>query len=113
MLYRAADGLLPRSVLERPKQPFTLPITAMIAPGGALHGFARDVLSPAALHRHGLVEPARVDRLFDEQATRPSDRSALALWSLMIHQLWIEQFCAAPGRKADEAPALPGDGTAA
>ncbi|MFJ8621312.1 asparagine synthase (glutamine-hydrolyzing) [Kitasatospora sp. NPDC093550] len=113
VLYRAADGLLPRSVLDRPKQPFTLPITAMIAPGGALYGFARDVLSPAALRCQGLVEPARVDRLFDEQATRPSDRSALALWSLMIHQLWIEQFCAAPGRKADEAPALPGDGTAA
>ncbi|MEW2624777.1 asparagine synthase (glutamine-hydrolyzing) [Streptomyces sp. NPDC048106] len=113
VLYRAAGGLLPDSVLDRPKQPFTLPITAMIAPGAALHGFVRDVLSPTALRRHGLVEPARVERLFEEQAARPSQRSALALWSLMVHQLWIDQFCSAAGLKADDTVDPPGDGTAA
>ncbi|MFJ7899663.1 asparagine synthase (glutamine-hydrolyzing) [Streptomyces sp. NPDC096198] len=113
VLYRAADGLLPESVLNRPKQPFTLPITAMIAPGAALHGFARDVLSPTALRRYGLVEPARVDRLFAEQTARPSERSALALWALMVHQLWLDQFCAASGPKADEAADPFGDGAAA
>ncbi len=113
VLYGAARGLLPASVLERPKQPFTLPVTAMLAPGSGLYDFARGVLSPAALRRHGQLDPVRVDRLFDEQAARPTDVSAMALWSLMIHELWREQFCAVGGTGL-ALPALgPGEGMAA
>ncbi|MET9380901.1 asparagine synthase (glutamine-hydrolyzing) [Streptomyces sp. NPDC002928] len=102
-LYAAAEGLLPASVLGRPKQPFTLPIAAMLVPGSALHAFARDMLAPARLRRAGLLDPVAVDRLFADQATRPSDRSALAIWSLLVHELWLEQFV--PGMGSADAPA--------
>ncbi|MFF7359456.1 asparagine synthase (glutamine-hydrolyzing) [Streptomyces sp. NPDC008125] len=100
VLYAAAEGLLPDSVLARPKQPFTLPIAAMLVPGTAVHTFARDLLEPARLRRHALLDPVAVDRLFAEQAARPNDRSALALWSLLVHELWLEQFAPATGSGA-------------
>ncbi|MET7945093.1 asparagine synthase (glutamine-hydrolyzing) [Streptomyces sp. NPDC005302] len=99
-LYRSARGLIPRSVLERPKQPFTLPVTAMLAPGQGLWTLARDVLSPRTLRADGRIRPERVEALFDEQATRPSDTVSLALWSLMSHQLWRQEFFATAGATA-------------
>ena len=91
-LYEAADGLLPASVLNRPKQPFTLPITAMLAPGQRLWAMARDALSPQALRADGRLRPEVVSALFAEQEARPSDGTSLALWALMSHQLWRGEF---------------------
>ncbi|MFJ5552736.1 asparagine synthase (glutamine-hydrolyzing) [Streptomyces sp. NPDC093225] len=102
-LYGAASGLLPDSVLSRPKQPFTLPVAAMLVPGTALYGYARDLLAPARLRRRGMLDPVAVDGLFAEQATRPSERAALALWSLLVHELWLEQFMPALGSAAGPA----------
>jgi asparagine synthase (glutamine-hydrolysing) len=97
VLYRAAEGLLPDAVLRRPKQPFTLPIVAMLQPGQPLFDYAREVLATVNLRRHAMIEPAAVDRLVREQAARPSDRAALAIWSLLIFELWLDQFgCAQP-----------------
>ncbi|MCY0937615.1 asparagine synthase (glutamine-hydrolyzing) [Streptomyces sp. H34-S4] len=91
-LYAAAAGLLPDSVLRRPKQPFTLPITAMLRPGQPLWTQARDLLTPDRLAADGRLDPAAVQALFDVQAERPGDTPALALWSLLVHEVWREQF---------------------
>ncbi|MGV9297506.1 asparagine synthase (glutamine-hydrolyzing) [Amycolatopsis sp. NPDC003676] len=91
-LYSAARGLVPDSVLERPKQPFTLPITSMLAAGQPLHSYARDLLSGPSLADRGQLDPKAVAGLFDAQAARPNDESALAIWSLLIHRIWSEQL---------------------
>ena len=101
-LYAAARGLLPRSVLERPKQPFTLPITAMLAPGTPLWAYTREVLSPARLRAGGLLDPAGVERLLCAQQSRPADGLALATWSLLMFELWREEFAV---RRAASRPA--------
>ena len=31
-------------------------------------------------------------RLFADQAERPDDTTALAIWALMVHEVWREQF---------------------
>ncbi|WP_158895083.1 asparagine synthase (glutamine-hydrolyzing) [Amycolatopsis anabasis] len=90
-LYAAARGLVPDAVLNRPKQPFTLPITAMLTEGQPLLDYARDELSAHRLGRDGQLDPVAVRGLFDRQARRPDDQSALAIWSLLIHQIWLEQ----------------------
>jgi asparagine synthase (glutamine-hydrolysing) len=92
VLYRAGAGLLPESVLNRPKQPFTLPITAMLRAGSTLMNFAREVLSDRQLAVEGLLNPKAVNQLFEEQIERPSDTGALALWSLLVHRLWAAQL---------------------
>ena len=83
---------MPDSVLNRPKQPFTLPVTAMLAPGQRLWDMARDVLSPESLRADGRLRADTVAALFTEQAERPTDQVSLALWSLMSHQMWRQQF---------------------
>ncbi|WP_042441978.1 asparagine synthase (glutamine-hydrolyzing) [Streptacidiphilus jiangxiensis] len=107
-LYAAARGLLPRSVLDRPKQPFTLPVTAMLAPGTPLWAFTREVLSPARLRTGGLLDPAAVERLLRAQQTRPADCLALATWSLLMFELWREEFAVrrAPARPAEDRELL-------
>ncbi|MFF2806295.1 asparagine synthase (glutamine-hydrolyzing) [Streptomyces sp. NPDC058000] len=89
-LYAAGRDLLPPAVLHRPKQPFTLPVAAMLTPGGPLLGTVRDLLSPARLRRDGRLRPDRVQELMTRQLARPTEPTALALWALAVHELWTE-----------------------
>ena len=92
VLYSAAEGRLPDQVLNRPKQPFTLPITAMLAPGWPLWDFAREVLHDHRLRHAGQLAPQAVQDLFAAQQARPNDTTALTIWALMVHEVWAEQF---------------------
>lgn len=103
-LYAAAEGLLPDEVLHRPKQPFTLPVTAMLRPGQPLYDHAREVLTAPELASAGQLDPAAVGRLLRRQAERPDDTTALAVWSLMIHQIWRNVFGV---RRADRTSRIP------
>ncbi|SDP95302.1 asparagine synthase (glutamine-hydrolysing) [Actinopolyspora xinjiangensis] len=91
-LYAGARGRLPESVLNRPKQPFTLPITSMLTEGNRLLDFARDTLSSGELAATGQLDPTAVNGLIKRQIAHPSDETALSIWSLMVHQLWVKQF---------------------
>ncbi|MFC8424225.1 asparagine synthase (glutamine-hydrolyzing) [Streptomyces sp. NPDC057236] len=105
-LYAAARGLLPDSVLDRPKQPFTLPVTAMLTPGTALWEHARDLLTPARLAADGRLDGTAVDALFDAQAHRPDDTTSSTLWALLVHEVWRERFQGAAGDLAPPAMAV-------
>ncbi|MFE6775092.1 asparagine synthase (glutamine-hydrolyzing) [Streptomyces sp. NPDC057702] len=104
-LYAAARGLLPTSVLNRPKQPFTLPITAMLTRGQPLMDYAHDMLAPHRLAARGQLDPRAVRDLLRSQSTTPRDSHALAIWSLLIHELWLEQFHLAPLGARQAVPA--------
>lgn len=90
-VYAAARDLVPNSVLARPKQPFTLPITTMFTAGTELMAFARELLSAASLRTEGKLAPREVGRLLTDQAEHPSASRALALWSLLVYMLWSRQ----------------------
>ncbi|TFE42838.1 asparagine synthase (glutamine-hydrolyzing) [Streptomyces sp. ICN441] len=105
-LYAAAAGLLPDRVLSRPKQPFTLPVTAMLRPGSTLWEYARDLLAPGRIAAAGRLDGQAVDALFASQAERPDDTAAMALWALLVHEVWEGQFRHTAGRPgAAETPA--------
>ncbi|MEU2236502.1 asparagine synthase (glutamine-hydrolyzing) [Streptomyces vietnamensis] len=89
-LYGAGAELLPPSVLNRPKQPFTLPVAAMLAPGGPLLDLVRELLSPARLVLGGKIRADRAAKLLARHLERPSQHDALALWALAVHELWTE-----------------------
>ncbi|MBZ6295919.1 asparagine synthase (glutamine-hydrolyzing) [Streptomyces olivaceus] len=91
-LYGAAAGLVPDTVHQRVKQPFTLPITAMLAPGSALWEMARDTLATSRLRPVGRLSPDAVDALFRTQELRPDDTTALTIWALMTYEVWQDQF---------------------
>ncbi|MFF9150300.1 asparagine synthase (glutamine-hydrolyzing) [Streptomyces sp. NPDC014861] len=89
-LYEAGAEMLPAPVLRRPKQPFTLPVEAMLAPGGPLLDTVRELLSPARLVLGGKVRADRVARLLARQLERPNRADAQALWALAVHELWTD-----------------------
>ncbi|MFF0556403.1 asparagine synthase (glutamine-hydrolyzing) [Streptomyces sp. NPDC020472] len=89
-LYEAGAELLPPSVLRRPKQPFTLPVAAMLAPGGPLLDLVREMLSPARLVLGGKIRADRAAKLLARHLDRPTPQAALTLWSLAVHELWTE-----------------------
>ncbi|NBE49966.1 asparagine synthase (glutamine-hydrolyzing) [Streptomyces boluensis] len=94
-LYAAAAGLLPHGVLGRPKQPFTLPVSAMLTPGTPLWEYARDTLAPARLTARGELRPGVVNGLFTRQAQHPDDITAATLWALLVHGVWRDRIAAA------------------
>ncbi|WP_254047419.1 asparagine synthase-related protein, partial [Streptomyces aureus] len=75
---------------RRPKQPFTLPLSAMLAPGSPLLETVRELLSPARLVLGGKVRADRVQKLLTRHQERPSHHDAQALWALAVHELWTE-----------------------
>ncbi|WP_225801070.1 asparagine synthase (glutamine-hydrolyzing) [Streptomyces sp. NK15101] len=89
-LYEAGAELLPASVLRRPKQPFTLPVAAMLAPGGPLLDLVREMLSPARLVLGGRIRADRAAKLLARHLEHPTPQAALTLWSLAVHELWTE-----------------------
>ena len=102
LLRKAAEPLLPRSVVHGPKRGFSIPAAAWLR--GELEPFARDTLSAEALRRQGFFEPAVVHRLLDEHAAGREDWSR-QLWGLLAFTLWHERHVeraprSAAGRRA-------------
>jgi asparagine synthase (glutamine-hydrolysing) len=93
VLYRAAAGLVPASILGRPKQPFTLPVAAMLRRGQPLYDFAREVLDPVVVRRRGFFKPQVVEGLLRRHGNQPENATGLAVWSLLM----LESFATAHG----------------
>jgi asparagine synthase (glutamine-hydrolysing) len=88
LLRKAAEPLLPRSVVHGRKRGFSIPAAAWLR--GELEPFARETLSSAALRRQGFFRPEVVARLIDEHVARREDRSR-QLWGLLAFTLWHER----------------------
>lgn len=91
-LYAVAQGKLPQSVLTRKKQPFTLPINQMMFDGSPLMNFVEDKLDFKVMSEQNIFNATYVSSMIKNQKHNPSDKTALALWSLMIFQVWLEEF---------------------
>lgn len=85
----AARPWLPTSVLDRPKQPFTLPVTAMIRPGEALYDLIGDTLLGPDSRCAAYVRRDAVRELFRMQTERPAAHAAGVLWSLLMLETWL------------------------
>jgi asparagine synthase (glutamine-hydrolysing) len=85
----AARGIVPDAILTRPKQPFTLPVAAMLAPGSALMAFTTEVLTSDAVRQDGKLDPDAVRRLLVARISRPTAANALAVWALLIYAVWL------------------------
>jgi asparagine synthase (glutamine-hydrolysing) len=79
--------LLPRWLLERKKQPFTVPIETWLQ--GSLHDFARDILGGSAFVID-LADPAPLFAGLSVPET--ATPSAQRLWSLLHLEIWHREF---------------------
>lgn len=91
IVYAVAKSKLPHSILHRPKQPFTLPIAAMLKKGHILFEILNDTLHSDSFKSRGLFNQNKIDKLIDRQVKNSHSNAADLLWSVMVLELWLKQ----------------------
>jgi asparagine synthase (glutamine-hydrolysing) len=89
LLKRAADGLVPRRILNGEKRGFAIPRAAWLR--GELRPFVDEVLSEESLRRQGFFEPRAVARLVDDHMSHRIDNGR-KIWCLLVFGLWFERY---------------------
>jgi asparagine synthase (glutamine-hydrolysing) len=87
---------VPSSVLERPKQGFTLPLVDWLR-GELKNEVPRLLLEPRTLQR-GYWNRRAVEHLLDEHARGRRDHSG-GIWLLLMFELWHRNFLEQAGRR--------------
>ncbi len=90
IIYQGANDKLPKSVLQRPKQPFTLPITAMLRKGFILFDILYETLNSQPFLARGIFDYAQIKKMIQQQCEAPSNHTADLLWSIMMLELWLQ-----------------------
>ncbi len=103
VLKKALERLIPRDILYRPKQGFSIPLARWMAgPMGA--EFERDLGAPGGLADCGLFDMATVRTLLSQHRRGLSDHSRI-LWQLWMFHHFLIQVHAAPVKAAVLEPA--------
>jgi asparagine synthase (glutamine-hydrolysing) len=89
LLKQLAFRLVPREVLDRPKQGFFMPIGDWFR--GSLRQAFGDVLGSASTRQRGYFDQAFVDRILREHVEGRRDH-ALRLWQLLVFELWHRHY---------------------
>ncbi|MGN6187593.1 MAG: asparagine synthase (glutamine-hydrolyzing) [Conexibacter sp.] len=102
-----AERLLPRAVVERPKQPYRAPEVAPFF-GAHAPGWVEERLEADALDAVGIFDPARVEGLLRRCRSGKASRfrEGMALVGILSTQVWHERFC---GARAGAAAAWPAE----
>jgi asparagine synthase (glutamine-hydrolysing) len=90
---KAAMGLLPASIINRPKKGFGIPISRWLC--GELKDLMMNHLNQQTIERQGLFDWAYISGLMDAHLSRRADHRKL-LWPLIVFQIWYEKFVARP-----------------
>ncbi len=83
ILYR----YVPRELMERPKKGFSIPLHRWLRQPG-LREWAESLLEPARLNRQGLLDTAKVGKLWDDYITKNVWKPQI--WYILMLQQWIE-----------------------
>jgi asparagine synthase (glutamine-hydrolysing) len=89
LIRKAMAPLLPREILDGPKQGFSIPVAGWLR--NELAPLAREVLSPASLQHQGFFEPQAVSALVEDHIAGRRDHSR-EVWSLLVFSLWYERY---------------------
>ena len=89
LLRSIAARHVPEALLDRPKKGFAVPLAAWLR--GPLREWAGDLLAADRLGRQGYLEPAPIQRLWqDFLAGRPTFHDPL--WGVLMFQSWLECY---------------------
>jgi asparagine synthase (glutamine-hydrolysing) len=94
---RSMEGVLPDTLIKRPKAGFGAPIRAGLV--GDLRPMVHDVLSRDSIVARGLFEPNAVEQLIREEEEGISD-NALRIWALLCAEIWSREAQTAGGQSA-------------
>jgi asparagine synthase (glutamine-hydrolysing) len=89
ILRESMKGLLPESILNRPKMGFPVPFAQWTR--GAWNGVAREVLLDRRSLERGIIDPPAVAALLRDHAAGRTDGGD-RIWSLLNLELWHRTF---------------------
>jgi asparagine synthase (glutamine-hydrolysing) len=89
LLKRAFAPDLPRTILDRKKAGFSIPLARWLRED--LRGLVEDYLSADRIHRQGYFEPRVVEQLKCEHFGRKRNHSTV-IWGLLMFELWAEKY---------------------
>ena len=89
LLKELAFRLVPRHLLDRPKQGFGVPIGNWFR--GSLRDTFGDVIGSSVTRQRGYFNQTFVSRVLDEHLAGTRDHS-LRLWQLLVFELWHRQY---------------------
>jgi len=89
ILKQTMKDLLPNEILNRDKQGFSIPIKNWIRED--LRPMMQDVLHENKIKQQGIFDHKFINKLVDEHITVKENHSH-RLWSLMMFELWFDQF---------------------
>ena len=87
LLKRLLDRHVPRSLVERPKMGFGVPIDDWLR--GALRDWGEELLDPTRLRREGYLDTATVRRCWDAHQAGVA-RNGYRLWDILMFQAWLD-----------------------
>jgi asparagine synthase (glutamine-hydrolysing) len=102
VLRMAMKGVLPKTILNRPKMGFPVPFEGWTR--SAWSGVVRDVLLDRRTRERGIIDPQSVDRLINDHVARRT-QGGDALWSLLNLELWFRTFIDGDGIQTLGVPA--------
>lgn len=80
---------VPRSLTERPKMGFSVPIGAWLR--GPLKDWGEALLSTSHLSRGGILDAGEVRRLWEDHQTHRANRESV-LWNILMFRSWQERY---------------------
>jgi asparagine synthase (glutamine-hydrolysing) len=110
LLRKALASRLPREVIDRPKKGFGFPVSRWLR--GELRELMLDLLSEDRLHRQGIFNVSGVSHLIAQHLHGARD-NRMALWALVIFQLWHRHYLERPVPTRTPATALHQEGVMA
>jgi asparagine synthase (glutamine-hydrolysing) len=87
ILQQVLHRYIPRSLFERPKMGFGVPIEEWLR--GSLREWADDLLSPSRIRDQGLLDDVVVTKMWREHQTGVR-RWHYHLWDVLMFQSWFE-----------------------
>ena len=89
LLKQVARGIVPDSVIDRPKGYFPMPALKYVR--GSFLEFMRDILNSQACRQRGLFERSYVDMLLDAPEMHHTRIMGSKLWHLALLEFWLQR----------------------
>jgi asparagine synthase (glutamine-hydrolysing) len=90
LLRRVLERYVPRSLFERPKMGFGIPLAAWLR--GPLREWAEALLDADRIRREGLLDPGAVREAWAQHLAGFRDHRFL-LWNLLSFEAWLDETC--------------------
>jgi len=89
-IYDAGRGVLPSSVIDRPKQPFLLPIAGMFQPGYPVYELLMDTMAAPKVTT-SIVDFKKLREFISRNISNPSNALGNGIWAWLLFELWGQE----------------------